>query len=45
MRKMLHIIKVDNLVEVYSDGTRAVQGISFSVKESEFFGFVGDNAI
>jgi ABC-2 type transport system ATP-binding protein len=40
---MSDIIKVDNLVEVYSDGTKAVDDISFSVKEGEFFGFLGPN--
>jgi ABC-2 type transport system ATP-binding protein len=37
------ILKVSNLVEVYADGTRAVDGISFSVREGEFFGFLGPN--
>ncbi|MGA2683245.1 MAG: ATP-binding cassette domain-containing protein [Candidatus Bathyarchaeia archaeon] len=40
---MQDIITVDNLVVVYPDGTRAVDGISFSVKEGEFFGFLGPN--
>jgi ABC-2 type transport system ATP-binding protein len=40
---MSDIIKVENLVEVYADGTRAVDGISFSVREGEFFGFLGPN--
>ena len=40
---MSDMIKVENLVEVYPDGTRAVDGISFSVKEGEFFGFLGPN--
>src|SRR5208283_5442795 len=40
---MSDIIKVDNLVEIYSDGTKAVDDISFSVKEGEFFGFLGPN--
>ncbi len=40
---MSEIIKVDNLVEVYSDGTKAVDDITFSVKEGEFFGFLGPN--
>ncbi len=40
---MSDIIKVENLVEVYSDGTKAVDDISFSVKEGEFFGFLGPN--
>jgi ABC-2 type transport system ATP-binding protein len=40
---MSDIIKVENLVEVYPDGTKAVDGISFSVKEGEFFGFLGPN--
>ena len=40
---MSDIIKVENLVEVYSDGTKAVDDISFSVQEGEFFGFLGPN--
>ena len=40
---MSDIIKVENLVEVYSDGTKAVDDISFSIKEGEFFGFLGPN--
>jgi ABC-type multidrug transport system ATPase subunit len=42
-RLMSDIIVVNNLVEVYSDGTKAVDNISFSVKEGEFFGFLGPN--
>jgi ABC-2 type transport system ATP-binding protein len=37
------IISVEDLVAVYSDGTRALDGISFRVKEGEFFGFLGPN--
>jgi ABC-2 type transport system ATP-binding protein len=37
------IISVKDLVEIYSDGTRAVDGISFDVREGEFFGFLGPN--
>ena len=40
---MPNIITVDNLVLVYSDGTKAVNGISFDVQEGEFFGFLGPN--
>lgn len=40
---MSAIISVNDLVEVYGDGTRAVDGISFEVKEGEFFGFLGPN--
>ena len=40
---MSDIINVENLVKVYPGGTRAVDGISFSVKEGEFFGFLGPN--
>ena len=36
-------ISAENLVVVYKDGTRAVDGISFSVDEGEFFGFLGPN--
>jgi ABC-2 type transport system ATP-binding protein len=37
------IITVSDLVEVYADGTKAVDGISFNVQEGEFFGFLGPN--
>jgi ABC-2 type transport system ATP-binding protein len=37
------IISVQNLVEVYADGTKAVDDISFNVGEGEFFGFLGPN--
>jgi len=37
------MITVEGLVEIYSDGTKAVDGISFEVKEGEFFGFLGPN--
>lgn len=40
---MSDIIKVENLVEVYPDGTKAVNDISFAIKEGEFFGFLGPN--
>ncbi len=40
---MADIITVKNLVEVYSDGTKAVDDISFNVAEGEFFGFLGPN--
>ena len=37
------MIDVKDLVLVYGDGTRAVDGVSFSVAEGEFFGFLGPN--
>jgi ABC-2 type transport system ATP-binding protein len=37
------IISAKGLVVVYQDGTRAVEDISFSVSEGEFFGFLGPN--
>jgi ABC-2 type transport system ATP-binding protein len=40
---MTDIIAVKDLVEVYSDGTKAVDNISFSVQDGEFFGFLGPN--
>jgi ABC-2 type transport system ATP-binding protein len=40
---MADIITVKNLVEVYSDGTKAVDDITFNVAEGEFFGFLGPN--
>jgi ABC-2 type transport system ATP-binding protein len=40
---MQDIISVEDLVLVYSDGTKAVNDISFDVEEGEFFGFLGPN--
>jgi ABC-2 type transport system ATP-binding protein len=40
---MSDIITVKNLVMVYSDGTKAVNDISFNVAQGEFFGFLGPN--
>ena len=40
---MESIISARDLVVVYSDGTRAVEGISFEIKEGGFFGFLGPN--
>ena len=40
---MQDIISVEDLVVIYPDGTRAVDSISFGVKEREFFGFLGPN--
>ncbi len=40
---MPDIIDVKDLVLVYGDGTKAVDGISFQVQENEFFGFLGPN--
>ncbi len=40
---MEEVISVKDLVVIYPDGTRAVDGISFAVREGEFFGFLGPN--
>ncbi|MDG6221688.1 MAG: ATP-binding cassette domain-containing protein [Candidatus Bathyarchaeota archaeon] len=40
---MSTMIDVKDLVLVYSNGTRAVDNISFNVKKGEFFGFLGPN--
>jgi len=37
------VIEVEDLWKIYSDGTEAVRGISFSVGQGEFFGFLGPN--
>ena len=37
------IIQVEDLVKVYPGGTRAVNDVSFSVNQGEFFGFLGPN--
>ncbi len=43
MKDMPDIITVKNLTMTYSDGTKAVDDISFNVNEGEFFGFLGPN--
>lgn len=40
---MKPIIEVEDLVKVYPDGTRAVDGVTFDVSEGEIFGFLGPN--
>jgi len=40
---MSDIITVRDLTLVYADGTKAVDNISFNVKNGEFFGFLGPN--
>jgi len=40
---MGEIIQVKDLVVTYPDGTKAVDGLTFDVKEGEFFGFLGPN--
>lgn len=40
---MKSVIEVSDLVKVYPDGTRAIDTISFSVEDGEFFGFLGPN--
>ena len=37
------MISVSNLIKTYNDGTKAIDDISFSVNEGEFFGFLGPN--
>ncbi|HZD13365.1 MAG TPA: ATP-binding cassette domain-containing protein [Candidatus Binatus sp.] len=40
---MTELISVKDLVMVYANGTKAVDGISFNVQDGEFFGFLGPN--
>ena len=40
---MPNIIAVKDLIEVYSDGTKAVDNVSFTIEDGEFFGFLGPN--
>jgi ABC-2 type transport system ATP-binding protein len=40
---MTNLIEVEDLVKIYPDGTRAVDGVSFEVPEGELFGFLGPN--
>ena len=39
----ISIIEVNALTKVFDDKVRAVDGISFSVKEGEVLGFLGPN--
>ena len=43
IRQLADVISVEKLVVVYSDGTKAVDGIDFGVHDGEFFGFLGPN--
>jgi ABC-2 type transport system ATP-binding protein len=40
---MEDMISVEDLVMVYDDGTKALDGITFKVNKGEFFGFLGPN--
>ena len=40
---MSALVSVAGLRKVYPDGTEAVRGIDFEVREGEFFGFLGPN--
>ena len=40
---MTPLVAVEGLRKVYPDGTEAVRGIDFEVREGEFFGFLGPN--
>ena len=39
----MHAVEVEELVKVYPGGTRAVDAVSFTVEDGEFFGFLGPN--
>lgn len=38
-----HIIEIKKLYKEYPNGTKAVNGVTFNVREGEFFGFLGPN--
>jgi ABC-2 type transport system ATP-binding protein len=38
-----NVIEVSDLVKVYPDGTRAVDGVTFNVSAGEIYGFLGPN--
>ncbi|MET1160207.1 MAG: ABC transporter ATP-binding protein [Thermoprotei archaeon] len=40
---MTSILKVINLHKIYEDGTHAVKGITFEVREGEIYGLIGPN--
>ena len=40
---MSGLVEVAGLAKTYPDGTEAVRGIDFEVREGEFFGFLGPN--
>jgi ABC-2 type transport system ATP-binding protein len=37
------VIEVRDLIKVYKDGTQALKGVTFDVRQGEFFGFLGPN--
>lgn len=37
------IIKMEGIVKIYSDGTKALKGVDFSVKKGEIHGLLGEN--
>ncbi|NJE84479.1 ABC transporter ATP-binding protein [Thermococcus sp. CX2] len=37
------LIQMKNIVKVYSDGTKALKGVDFSVKKGEIHGLLGEN--
>src|SRR5437867_7695564 len=37
------IVEVEALTKTYPDGTEAVRGVDFQVRDGEFFGFLGPN--
>jgi len=40
---MSNMIEVKDLILIYSNGTKAVDNISFNVTKGGFFGFLGPN--
>jgi ABC-2 type transport system ATP-binding protein len=38
-----NLVQVEGLTKTYPDGTEAVRGIDFEVRQGEFFGFLGPN--
>jgi ABC-2 type transport system ATP-binding protein len=43
MTAMASVVEADNLVKIYPGNVRAVDGISFSVRQGEAFGLLGPN--
>lgn len=43
VKRMSNILEIKDLIKVYSGGVRALQGVTLTVRQGEFFGLLGPN--